>query len=76
MVKDESTSKAMIVPLRMINLVKHNKKHNNALPVKPNLHVKAPKCSKRRKTGVAASSPGSKRERNKRERKLRKKIKR
>ena len=40
MVKDEGNSEGTIVPLRMINLVKHEKKLNNALPVKPNLqHV-------------------------------------
>ena len=41
MVKDESGSKDTIVPLRMINLVKHEKKLSSALPMKPNLqHVK------------------------------------
>ena len=41
MVKDESGSEGTIVPLRMINLVKHEKKLSSALPVKPNLqHVK------------------------------------
>ena len=41
MVKGESGSEGIIVPLRMINLVKHEKKLNSALPVKPNLqHVK------------------------------------
>ena len=41
MVKDESSSEGTIVPLRMINLVEHNKKLNSPLPVKPNLqHVK------------------------------------
>ena len=37
MVKGESGSKGMIVPLRMINLVKHEKKLSSALPLKPNL---------------------------------------
>ena len=36
-VKGESGSEGMIVPLRMINLVKHNRKLSSALPVKPNL---------------------------------------
>ena len=41
MVKDESGAEGTIVPLRMINLVKHNKKLSSALPVEPNLqHVK------------------------------------
>ena len=41
MVKDESGSEGMIVPLRMINLVKHEKKLSSALLIKPNLqHVK------------------------------------
>ena len=40
MVKDED-SEGTIVPLRMINLVKHEKRLNSALPMKPNLqHVK------------------------------------
>ena len=38
MVKDESGSEGMIVPLCMINLVKHDKKLSSALPIKPNLH--------------------------------------
>ena len=37
MVKDESGSEGTIVSLRMINLVKHDKKLSNALPVKSNL---------------------------------------
>ena len=37
MVKDESGSEGTIVPLRMINLVKHEKKLSSALPIKPNL---------------------------------------
>ena len=37
MVKDESGSEGTIVPLCMINLVKHDKKLSSALPVKPNL---------------------------------------
>ena len=41
MVKDESGSEGTIVPLCMINLVKHDKMHSSALPIKPNLqHVK------------------------------------
>ena len=41
MVKNESGLEGTIVPLRMINLVKHDKKLSSALPVKPNLqHVK------------------------------------
>ena len=41
MVKGESGSEGTIVPLHMINLFKHEKKLNSALPVKPNLqHVK------------------------------------
>ena len=37
MVKDESSLEGTIVPLRMIDLVKHDKKFSSALPVKPNL---------------------------------------
>ena len=41
MVKDEGDLEGTIVPLRMINIVKHGKRLNSALPVKPNLqHVK------------------------------------
>ena len=41
MIKDESGSEGTIVPLHMINLVKHDMKLSSALPVKPNLqHVK------------------------------------
>ena len=41
MVKDESGLEGTIVPLCMINLVKHDKKLSSALRVKPNLqHVK------------------------------------
>ena len=41
MVKDKSGLESTVVPLRMINLVRHDKKLNNALPVKPNLqHIK------------------------------------
>ena len=41
MAKDESGSEGMIVPLHMINLVKHDMKLSSAVPVKPNLqHVK------------------------------------
>ena len=42
MVKDESgSSERTIVPLRMVNLVKHEQKLSSALPIKPNLqHVK------------------------------------
>ena len=41
MVKGESGSEGTIVLLRMINLVKHEKKLSSALPIKPNLqHVK------------------------------------
>ena len=41
MVKDESGSEGTIVPLRMINLVKHERKLSGALPIKPDLqHIK------------------------------------
>ena len=41
MVKNESSSEGTVVLLRMINLVKHYKKLNSALPIKSNLqHVK------------------------------------
>ena len=41
MVKGESSLEGIVVPLCMINLVKHDKKLNSALPIKPNLqHVK------------------------------------
>ena len=41
LVKDESGSESTVVPLHMINLIRHDKKLNNALLVKPNLqHVK------------------------------------
>ena len=39
MVKDEGDSEGTVVPLRMINLVKHEKRLNSALPVKPNLEL-------------------------------------
>ena len=40
LIKDESGSESIVVPLYMINLVRHDKKLNNALLVKPNLqHV-------------------------------------
>ena len=37
LVKDESGSGSTIVPLHMINLVRHDTKLSNALPIKPNL---------------------------------------
>ena len=40
LIQDESSSEGTVVPLKMINLVKHDKKLSNALPIKPNLHVK------------------------------------
>ena len=60
MVKDESSSEGTIVSLRMINLVKHEKKLSSALPIKPNLqHVKrrnvVPTPLLRAKTAAAAS---------------------
>ena len=39
LVKDESGLESTIVPLCMINLVRHDKKLNNALLVKPNLQL-------------------------------------
>ena len=41
LVKCESGLDSTVVPLRMINLVRHDKKLNNVVPIKPNLqHVK------------------------------------